>query len=82
MMNKHDLKEYLQNGVVTVVFTKVDGTERTMRCTLSEKAIPLAKLPTTTIEESSSTSGSAVRVFDTDKQEWRSFRWDSVIEVK
>lgn len=79
---KQNVLQKLRTDNVTVRFTKVDGSERTMRCTLSEKAIPLAKLPTTKIEESSSTSGSAVRVFDTDKQEWRSFRWDSLIEVK
>jgi len=64
-----------------ITFTKKDGTERKMFCTLSEGRIPTDKMPK---EESTSsqTSGSAVRVFDTEKQEWRSFRWDSVIKVE
>ena len=64
-----------------VTFTKKDGTERKMLCTLCEGRIPADKMPK---EEtaSSQTSGSAVRVFDTEKQEWRSFRWDSVIKVE
>ena len=63
-----------------VTFTKKDGTVRDMRCTLCEGRIPTDKQPKT--EGSNTTdSGSAVRVFDTEKQEWRSFRWDSVTKV-
>jgi len=64
-----------------VTFTKKDGSERTMRCTLVENRIPTEKQPKT--ESATSTSaGSAVRVFDTEKSEWRSFRWDSVTKVE
>jgi hypothetical protein len=66
---------------VCVVFTKKDGTEREMFCTLSEGKIPTDKQPKTS-EESGTTAGSALRVFDTVKQEWRSFRWDSVTQVR
>lgn len=63
-----------------VTFTKKDGTLRDMRCTLCEGRIPADKHPKT---EGTSTkdSGSAVRVFDTEKTEWRSFRWESVTKV-
>jgi len=66
-----------------VTFTKKDGTERAMRCTLVEGRIPTEHKPTT--EASNSTrknSGSAVAVFDTEKSEWRSFRWESVTKVE
>ncbi len=63
-----------------IVFTKKDGTEREMRCTLVESKIPTDKQPKTQ-SEGSQTAGSTVRVFDTEKQEWRSFRWDSVKKV-
>jgi len=64
-----------------ITFTKKDGTERAMRCTLVEGRIPSAKSPKN--ESTTSTnSGSAVRVFDTEKSEWRSFRWDSVTKVE
>ena len=63
-----------------VTFTKQDGTERAMQCTLNESRIPSDKTPKTPSTTSTS-SGSAVRVFDTEKQEWRSFRWDSVTKV-
>jgi len=63
-----------------VTFTKKDGTLRDMRCTLSEGRIPTDKHPKTE-GTGAKDSGSAVRVFDTEKSEWRSFRWDSVTKV-
>jgi len=65
---------------VCVTFTKKDGTNRDMFCTLAESRIPTDKHPKT--ETTSKDSGSALRVFDTEKQEWRSFRWDSVTKVE
>jgi hypothetical protein len=54
---------------VCVTFTKKDGTNRDMLCTLVESRIPTDKQPKT--ETTSKDSGSALRVFDTEKQEWR-----------
>ena len=74
------LKGVLHDDVckdLCVTFTKKDGTEREMYCTLAESRIPADKQPKTA-QEAGSTIGSAVRVFDVEKQEWRSFRWDSV----
>jgi len=64
-----------------ITFTKRDGTEREMHCTLAEQAIPQEKQPKTA-GSGSETTGSAVRVFDIEKQEWRSLRWDSVTKVE
>jgi len=66
-----------------VTFTKKDGTEREMYCTLSESRIPTDKQPKSGVEETtnSQTGGSALRVFDTITNEWRSFRWDSIKNV-
>lgn len=63
---------------VTVTFTKTDGTEREMRCTQAHDLIPIDKEPKGTTR---ALSDEVVRVFDLDKQEWRSFRWDSIISV-
>ena len=65
-----------------VVFTKKDGSERELLCTLDESRIPSAKLPK--VQEGTTArnfSDDSARVFDTEKQEWRSFRWDSVTKV-
>ena len=76
----HD--ENIKSGVF-VTFTKKDGSERKMQCTLVEGRIPEDKRPKSASEsENSSTAGSAVRVFDSEKGEWRSFRWDSVTKVE
>lgn len=73
-MRKH-LKEKLFDGKVEIVFTKVDGTERKMLCTLSGATITEAeKIP----KGVGVSPNSTYRVFDLDKNEWRSFRWDSL----
>ena len=80
------LKGLLRDDITTnlcVTFTKKDGSEREMYCTLAESRIPEAKRPKSGMEEAtnSTTSGSALRVFDTVTNEWRSFRWDSIKQV-
>lgn len=64
-----------------VTFTKKDGSERSMQCTLIGDRIPADKIPKNTASPSTA-DGSAVRVFDTEKSEWRSFRWESVTKVE
>lgn len=71
---------------IVVVFTKKDGTERRMRCTLNSKLLPkveiiesdFKKLATKNI----SRSDTAQRVYDLDIMQWRSFSWNSVKYVE
>lgn len=72
---KSALKVDLARGIVSVTFTKANGEERVMRCTVNEFEIPIEKLPKGT---GPSHTDEVQRVFDVDKQEWRSFRWDNV----
>ena len=71
-----NLTELLRSNVIEVKFTKVDGTERVMRCTLQPQYLP----------ESIEKEGVKVRnadvqsVWDIDINAWRSFRFDSVKE--
>lgn len=65
---------------VSVTFTKKDGTERVLNCTLAESRIPADKAPKE--GAAAKKSDEAQAVFDTDIGEWRSFRWDSVKEIK
>ncbi len=76
------LKEFLQAGPVVVTFTKVDGTERTMRCTTNIDLIPEEKRPKEGIVYSDEIEPTTVRVFELDLQQWRSFRKDSVKSFK
>jgi len=62
---------------VRIKFTKKDGTERDMLCTLAESKIPEDKKP----KSDTTITDDVLRVFDLEKQDWRSFRWDSIISV-
>ena len=73
------LKSMLKSQEVTISFTKKDGTERKMICTLLESKIPAEKAPKNT---GKAKSEDALAVFDVEKQDWRSFRWDSVTRVE
>ncbi len=73
------LKGLLREREVTIFFTKKDGTEREMLCTLSENKIPSEKTPK---NSGKSKSDDALAVFDVKKSDWRSFRWDSVKKVE
>lgn len=64
---------------VCITFTKADGTERQLRCTLREDLIPADKAPKGT---SRAITETAQRAFDLDLGEWRSFRWESVKQVQ
>ena len=76
---KELLKAKLNENEVGITFTKRDGSERTMQCTLSTSRIPGEQLPKEGDTSTSSTQAQAV--FDTQKQGWRSFRWDSIKSV-
>lgn len=82
MMNRHELKEVLQNGVVTVVFTKVDGTERTMNCTLMTEYIPAVGQGQQLLNETVRVENpNTLSVWDIDNGGWRSFRMDSIKNI-
>ena len=66
----------LEQSIVEVTFTKKDGTERVMNCTLLEDYLP------ETTGAGRSAGSDALAVFDVDADGWRSFRWDSIRAVK
>lgn len=65
----------LEERSVEIVFTKKDGSDRTMKCTLMEKFLP------ETVGSDRPRSDDALAVYDLEKEGWRSFRWDSIKEV-
>jgi hypothetical protein len=76
---KTELREHLQSGVVKVVFTKKDGTDRTMMATLNEDLIPEDKKPKGTGKKVD--NGNTFAVYDVEADGWRSFNYDTVKEV-
>lgn len=68
---------YLTNGMCVVVFTKVNGEVRSMKATLYGKMIPPEKFPD---GSRSYANKEVIRCFDLEKQDWRQFRVDAVID--
>jgi hypothetical protein len=86
------VRSLLQKGPITVTFTKADGTVRDMKCTLDWTFIPTYKQPkgpdTTSVDGMVKESRQrkdpdvhSLRVFDVDKLEWRSFRFDRLQKI-
>ena len=74
--------QMLKNNVLQVTFNKKStGELRTMRCTLDAKYLPEQTQTQTTTTRQKAFNPEVVSVFDLDKQDWRSFRIDSVVEV-
>lgn len=71
----------LEKGVHKVVFTKVDGSERTMYCTTNRFMIPEDKLPNPDSNKRPINEGS-IPCFDVENKAWRSFRVSTVIDFQ
>ena len=79
---REDIKNVLQNQSAVVTFTKKDGTERKMKCTLSEDLIPLDHRPTNDGTPRIKLNDTVLPVFDLDNQGWRSFAISSIKDVQ
>ena len=79
------IREALQTTTITVEFTKADGTLREMNCTLQPDKLPTAVGPIDGIikegKQRKEPDAESLRVFDIDKQEWRSFRFDRLKKI-
>lgn len=78
MLTKEKIMEFLKANVAEVRFTKSDGTERLMKCTLKEDLVVTYSKKTDRTKEA---NNDIVPVFDVEKNEWRSFRVDSVQSI-
>lgn len=78
------LKSMLQNGVTNVTFVKADGSLRTMKATLDPVIIPTPSIPTMILVESKKervTNDDVCKVWDTEAEAWRSFRYDRIKSI-
>lgn len=71
------MKATLRESICKVVFTKVNGEERTMICTLNESNIP-AQADNGQNSRTKTENPDVQPVYDIQVQGWRSFRWDSI----
>jgi len=77
---KADLKKLLQEKVLTVHFTKKDGTKREMLCTLLPEHLPaIDKQEGDEVKAVKKQSEDSIAVWDLEKKAWRSFRIDSIV---
>jgi hypothetical protein len=71
------------NESVTVTFTKQDGTNRVMNCTLKPELLPVVEVkPLAEGKTPRKESTTSIRVFDLEKKEWRSFTTKNVTRVE
>lgn len=84
------LRTILKKYHCAITFTKVDGSIRTMPCTLRYDSLPVIAQPQTLIEsieqpvekKQKPVNLNVLSVWCLDKQEWRSFKVMNVISVK
>jgi hypothetical protein len=76
------LKDVLSVLEATITFTKVDGTERVMKCTLDVNKIPKVEVTENKKPRKVSESTKALRVFDLEKNEWRSFTIKNIKRIE
>jgi len=81
MFTRDGLIDMLRHNVVTVTFTKVNGDERVMKCTLLPDHIPNAPTQNGTLVVEGKPASNAVAVWDLNAQGWRSFRVASVKNI-
>jgi hypothetical protein len=75
------LTDMLKTNVITLNFTKKDGTERVMRCTLQPDLLPKVEHKTELKESKPVTEQTAIPVYDLDNNGWRSFTLNTVKRV-
>ena len=75
MITKEALIENLRSNILKIQFTKKDGSDRLMTCTLQEKLIPVYEKKT---ERVKAISDEIIVVWDLEKQAFRSFKLDSI----
>lgn len=85
------LSQLLHSGECVVEFTKVDGTVRSMPCTLNEALLPPQPVHVTNTDnpidfpatkKQKKVNPDVMNVWCLDKKEWRSFRITNIISAK
>lgn len=84
-MERAELLDILHNNVCNVVFHKVTGERRDMRCTLMESMIPDQKDKGTTNNLNTGhirdVNPTVMVVYDLAKNDWRSFRIENLVSI-
>jgi hypothetical protein len=80
--NYDSIISQLRDNVLQVTFSKVNGEERIMPCTLQTDYMPELSESKVAVVDEFSVNKSVIRAFAIDKQSWRSFRVDNVRAIE
>lgn len=80
VLTRNEIIEALQAHKCVVKFTKVNGEVREMPCTLREDIVP--KIEPKENSRPKKPNDQVVSAWCLDKNEWRSFRVDTVLELR
>lgn len=82
-MNRNEIMSILEESICLVEFTKVNGEQRIMKCTLMSDKLPMKPIhpaetrhPELLNTEEKKENTKVISVFDMEKNDWRSFRVD------
>ena len=86
------VRSLLQKQPITVTFTKADGTDREMLCTLNPEELPVIAVQTGPVDGIVSESRkprrdpkepdpAVIKVYDLEAKSWRSFRMDRLKKI-
>lgn len=82
VFTKQNISSMLRDSVVTVTFTKLDGSERIMKCTLMSEYVPAnVNSASNQVLLQESGNDNNISVWDVEANGWRSFRISSVKSV-
>ena len=79
MISKLNIERLLHEGIINVKFTKKDGSERVMKCTLVESIIKPYERKTD--DRMKAIKDNILSVWDVEKDAWRSINFDTITEV-
>jgi hypothetical protein len=79
-VTREGIRNILRASVISITFTKSDGSSRIMKCTLNEEFLP--KVDKDTNSEGRKVNPDVCPVWDMENQAWRSFRWDSITKIE
>ena len=76
---KQSISELLRNHEATITFTKKDGTERVMKCTLKEGVVVPHEKTTDRVKEP---KPDILPVWDLEAQAWRSVTIPNILSIE
>lgn len=84
MYERENIVSDLRKNVLEVTFTKINGDQRVMRCTLDPRYMP-PKMESENVQEANKynrENPDVIAVWDIQNNGWRSFRVDSISYIQ